>query len=227
MSTSDPAQLHVIVGIKGKVWSPIHVSSRFVRLKGVEGEDIKDAIHIKGEREQPLLVRILQNSIPDKIDLELSKGQDNNYQLVIKNKIKKEASYLGKIKLGTNYLDKPDMLLHVVGHVRSKISVKPRVLIFNSLSEEQMHSLKGVKNYTRSLFVFLEKGEDLSIEKVEVQRSLFKVCIHEREKGKRFELLIEPILEKLKKGLNTDYLKIFIQTEKRRVVLVPIQMNVT
>lgn len=100
-------------------------------------------------------------------------------------------------------------------------------MIFNPLSERQIHKLEKVKKPTRSLFVFLEKGNKLTIERVDVQENLFKVDINEIEKGKRFELLIEPILEKLKKGLNTDYLKIFIQTEKPTVVLVPIRITVT
>ncbi len=227
VSTNDPAQPHVVIGIKGKVRAPIHVSPRVVRLEGVEGDDIRQIIYIRGEREEPLVVKISLNSIPDKIDLELKKEQNNKYELRLKNKVEKETSYLGKIKLKTNYLDKPEILLHVVGHVRSTISVKPRVLIFNPLSEKHIHRLEKVKRPARSLFVFLEKGNNLTIERVDLQESLFKVDINEIEKGKRFELLIEPILEKLKKGLNTDYLKIFIQTEKPRVVLVPIRITVT
>ena len=227
VSTNDPTQPHVVIGMKGKVRAPIHVNPRVVRLQGVEGDDIKQIIHIHGEREEPLVVKISLNSIPDKIDLELKKEEINTYELRVKNKVEKETSYLGKIKLRTNYLDKPEILLHVVGHVRSNISVKPRVLIFHPLSEQQIHRLGKVKSPTRSLFVFVEKNNNLTIERVNLQESLFKVDINEIEKGKRFELLIEPILEKLKKGLNTDYLKIFIQTEKPRVLLVPIRITVT
>jgi hypothetical protein len=227
VSTNDPAQPHVVIGIKGKVRAPIYVKPRVVRLEGVEGDDIGQIISIHGEREEPLVVTISVNSIPDKIDLELKKEENNTYELRVKNKVEKETSYLGKIKLRTNYLDKPEILLHVVGHVRSNISLKPRVLIFNPLSEKQIHKLEKVKKPTRSLFVFLEKGNKLIIERVDVQENLFKVDINEIEQGKRFELLIEPILEKLKKGLNTDYLKIFIRTEKPRVVLVPIRIKVT
>jgi hypothetical protein len=227
VSTNDPAQPHVVIGMKGKVRAPIYVKPRVVRLEGVEGDDIGQIISIHGEREEPLVVTISVNSIPDKIDLELKKEENNTYELRVKNKVEKETSYLGKIKLRTNYLDKPEILLHVVGHVRSTIAVKPRVLIFNPLSEKQIHKFEKVKKPTRSLFVFLEKGNKLIIERVDVQENLFKVDINEIEQGKRFELLIEPILEKLKKGLNTDYLKIFIRTEKPRVVFVPIRIKVT
>jgi hypothetical protein len=228
VSTNDPAQPHVVIGMKGKVRAPIYVKPRVVRLEGVEGDDIGQIISIHGEREEPLVVTISVNSIPDKIDLELKKEENNTYELRVKNKVEKETSYLGKIKLRTNYLDKPEILLHVVGHVRSTIAVKPRVLIFNPLSEKQiLHRFEKVKRPSRSLFVFLEKGNKLIIESVDVQENLFKVDINEIEQGKRFELLIEPILEKLKKGLNTDYLKIFIRTEKPRVVFVPIRIKVT
>jgi hypothetical protein len=213
--------------MKGKVWSPIHVNPRVVRLRGVEGDNIEQVVHIKGEKKEPLSIEILSNSIPDKLDLELKKaGKDNSYELKVKNRVKKEKNYLGKIKLKTNYLEKPEILIQVVGYIRSKISVRPRVLIFKPLPEKQINSHEERKKLSRPVVVFLNKGNNLKIEKVTMQSSLFKVNIREIQEGKRVELLIEPIFEKLKKGLNIDYLKIFIQIEKPKVVVVPIRIKV-
>jgi len=213
--------------MKGRVWSPIHINPRVVRLRGVEGDNIEQVVHIKGEKKEPLSIEILSNSIPDKLDLELNKaGKDNSYDLKVKNRVEKEKNYLGKIKLKTNYLEKPEILIQVVGYIRSKISVSPRVLIFKPLPEKQINNLEERKKLSRPVVVFSNKGNNLKIEKVSMQSSLFKVDIREIQEGKRFELLVEPIFEKLKKGLNIDYLKIFIQTEKPKTLVVPIRIKV-
>jgi len=213
--------------MKGKVWVPIHINPRVVRLRGVEGDDIAQVVHIKGEKKEPLNVEILSNTIPDKLDLELNKaGKDNSYDLKVTNRVKKEKNYIGKIKLKTNYLEKPEILIQVVGYINSNVLVRPRVLIFKPLPEKQINSLKKSKKPSRSVLVFLNKGNNLTIEKIAMQSSLFTVDIKEIQKGRRVALLIEPIFEKLKKGLNTDYLRIFIQTEKPKVVVVPIRIKV-
>ena len=213
--------------MKGKVWVPIHINPRVVRLRGVEGDDIAQVVHIKGEKKEPLNVEILSNTIPDKLDLELNKaGKDNIYDLKVKNRVKKEKNYFGKIKLKTNYLEKPEIVIQVVGYISSKVSVRPRVLIFKPLPEMQINNPEKSKKPSRSVMVFLNKGNNLKIEKINMQSSLFTVDIKEIQKGRRVALIIEPIFEKLKKGLNIDYLKIFIQTEKPKVVVVPIRIKV-
>jgi len=71
----------------------------------------------------------------------------------------------------------------------------------------------------------LNKGNDLKIEMVELEKSLFRASIKQTRPGRTAQILVEPVLEKLKKGANQDRLKIYTNHKGRKVLEVPIRFD--
>jgi hypothetical protein len=85
---------------------------------------------------------------------------------------------------------------------------------------------KNGRSMTRSITVLLNKGNDLKIEKVESDKSLFKVVTKEVKPGRMVQLSVEPILGKLKTGPNADQLKIHTNQKQAQLLLVPISFEI-
>ena len=78
----------------------------------------------------------------------------------------------------------------------------------------------------RSVTVVLNKGNNLKIEKVELEKLLFKVATKEVKPGRMVQLSVDPILEKLKKGPNADRLKIHTNQKHTELLVVPISVEI-
>ncbi|NVM57847.1 MAG: hypothetical protein HWN51_06995, partial [Desulfobacterales bacterium] len=167
-------------------------------------------------------------SIPDKVAVELHEiEKGRSYQLKVKNKVKKETRYGGQVKLTTNYPEKPETVIRISGYIRPPLEVRPKILSFGRMSAEQLRRLKTKGRFIRRpVMVLLNKGNDLKIKKVELEKSLFKVVTKEMQGGRAVRLLVEPILEKLKKGTNVDRLKIHTNQKDREVLEVPLRIEV-
>ncbi len=87
--SNAPKHPQVTIVLKGKVWVPIHVNPRYVRLRGTEDEEIEGVVRLRGEKKEPLIAKIASISIPDKVEVKLEETQKGRtYQLKIKNKVK-------------------------------------------------------------------------------------------------------------------------------------------
>ena len=74
--------------------------------------------------------------------------------------------------------------------------------------------------------VYLPEGNNLKIKKVELEKSFFTVTKLELEPGKRYQLFIKPILEKLSKGQNSDLLRIHTNQEHNEVLEIPVHFDI-
>ncbi len=117
----------------------------------------------------------------------------------------------------------------VTRNVIPTVLVMPKALGFGSISESQLQLQllrKNSRDTTRRVSVSLPLGDGLKIEKVELEKSLFKVVTREIRPGVIVQLLVEPILEKLQKGLNEDRLKIHTNQKGYEVLEVPISLEI-
>lgn len=226
--TNDPRRPLVTIGLKGRVWVPIYINPRYVHLRGTVGEEIEKVVDLEGKKKEPLIVKVASVSIPDKVAVELHEiEKGRSYQLKVKNKVKKETRYGGQVKLTTNYPEKPETVIRISGYIRPPLEVRPKILSFGRMSAEQLRRLKTKRRFIRRpVMVLLNKGNDLKIKKVELEKSLFKVVTKEMQGGRAVRLLVEPILEKLKKGTNADRLKIHTNQKDREVLEVPLRIEV-
>jgi len=222
--SNDPEHPQVIIGLKGKVWVPIYVNPRHVRLRGIMDEKIEKVIHLRGEKKEPLIVKLASVSIPNKVEVKLQETQKGRtYQLKVRNKVKGKATYRGQVKLTTNYPEKPEVVVKITGNIRGRLEVSPSILSFGRMSQERLEQLKNDSRViTRSITVRLNKGNDLKIRKVELEKSLFRVSTREIQRGQVVQVVVEPVLEKLRKGANKDRLKIYTNQKGREVLEVPI-----
>lgn len=79
----------------------------------------------------------------------------------------------------------------------------------------------------RPVTVILNKGADLKINDVDVEKSLFKVVdLREMQPGRMYQIQIEAVLEKLTKGKNTDKLKIQTNQKDTGILEVPVRFEI-
>ena len=225
--TNDPKNRQVTISLKGSIWVPIKITPRYVNLKGLENEKIEQILSLRGEKKEPLIAKLGSVSIPDKVEVELEETEKGRaYQLRVKNKVKGEARYEGNLKLTTSYPEKPEIVIRIAGQIRGRLEVRPKILSFGRMSQERLRQLKkDSRAMTRSITVILNKGNDLKIERVELEKSLFRVSTREVQPGRMTQMLVEPVLEKVKKGANQDRLKIFTNQKDREVLEVPIRFD--
>jgi len=226
--TNDPKNARITIGMKGIVFAPIHMTQRYVHLKGALGEEIEKVVTLRGEKKEPLIVKLSSVSIPDKIEVELNameKGR--SYELKVKNKVKKETTYGGLVKLTTNYPETPQVWIPVSGYIGPFVQVRPKVLSFGRMSKSRLQQLKRNGRVMRRLVrVLLNNGNDIKIGKVESEKSLFKVVTKKVTPGRMVQLWVEPVLEKLKEGPNADRLKIYTNQKQAEPLVVPISFEI-
>jgi hypothetical protein len=94
--------------------------------------------------------------------------------------------------------------------------------------EEHLQQLKtSAASVGRSVDVIFNKGVDLKIDDVDVENSLFRVVnISEKTPGRIYRIQIQPLWEKLKKGINTDKLKIRTNQKDTELLEVPIVFEI-
>jgi hypothetical protein len=225
--SNDPKHPQVTIGLQGEIWVPIHVAPRYVRLRGMQDEVVETVVRVEAKKKEPLIAKLESVSIPDRVEVrlqEIEKGR--SYQLKVKNKVKGEASYRGNLKLTTNYPEKSEIVIQISGDIRGRLEVRPKILSFGRMSQQRLEQLKKSSSaMTRSVTVILNKGNDLKIEKVELEKSLFRASTKQTRPGRTAQILVEPVLEKLKKGANQDRLKIYTNQKDRKVLEVPIRFD--
>jgi hypothetical protein len=225
--SNDPKRPQVTIGMKGKVWVPIEVKPRYVRLRGIVGEDVETVVHLRADKKEPLALALASVSIPEKVEVALEETEKGRtYQLKVKNKVKGEARYAGTLKLTTNYPEKPELIIQIAGDMRGRVELRPKTLNFRRFSLERLKQLKDRPGgMTRSVSVILNTGSDLKIEKTELDKSLFKASTKAVKSGRVAQIMVEPVLENLKKGANQDRLRIYTNQKGYEVLEVPIRLD--
>jgi len=115
-----------------------------------------------------------------------------------------------------------------MGDIMSVLYVRPKVVNFGRMSENSLKQIKNSGDFfvTRPVMVYLTKGNNLKIKKVELEKSFFTVTKQELEPGKRYQLLLKPILEKLTKGQNNDLLRIHTNQEHNEMLEIPVRCHI-
>jgi hypothetical protein len=229
VTSNDPKRSQITIGIKGKIWVPISMTPRYGKLKGVLGDTIETLVTLRAEKEAPLEIALASVTISEKIAVELvevEKGR--SYQVKIKNKVDEQTNYNGQVKLSTNYPETPELSIRVTGNIRPVLEVRPKVVDLGKVSQERIHEFnKAVTPFRRSVTIILNKGNNLQIEKLESEKSLFTAAVKTLRAGMMVQILIEPNFKKLKKGKNEDRLRVYTNQKGREVLEIPLQFEIT
>lgn len=227
--SNDPRQPEFIIGLKGTIWAPVLITPRHAKLYGILGDSVETAVDLRGQKEEPLIVELASVSIPDEVEValrEVEKGR--SYELHIRNKVQEDTSYKGEIKLTTNYPERPEIQIRIHGDICPPVEVRPKTLNFGGLSADRIQMLREKEMaIRRPVLVVLNKGHGLDVSKAEFEKSLFKVIsVKPLQVGRQVELQIEAILDKLKRGLNVDRLRIYTNQPDGEILEVPIHFRV-
>lgn len=215
----------LMISLSADVWVAIQITPAYVPLTGTFDTSIEKVVEIKANKEEPLTLKIVSNSIEDKAAVELKAVQkDKQYELIFKNKVQTAQVYNGEIKLTTNYKEKPEIVIPVRGNIMAYVKVRPDSLNFGRFSESRVQELSKAKNSSaqRPVMVVANIGEDLEVKKVEVEKSTFKIESKVVTPGRMVQILVEPIFLKMKPGKNEDMLKIYTNKKGCEIMEVPL-----
>lgn len=226
--TNDPKTPEFTIGMRGKVWAPIQLDPRHASFTGIVGEKIQKVLRVRAAQEEPLIVKLASVSIPEKVEVELKEIEEGRtWELRVDNKVNEQTRYAGIIKLTTNYPEKPELVIRIIGNVRPLVEIMPKALNFGRLSEEQLTELnKSGELIERPVKVVLNKGDNLKVKKLELEKSLFRVVSREMKPGRAVQLQVQALLGKLKKGSNEDLLRIYTNQRYGEILEVPIRFEV-
>lgn len=203
--------------MKADVWTPVLVNPMVANLRGAIGEEVEKTIEIRAQKEEPLKLEVLPDSIPDEVSVALKTVEKGRlYQLKFTNKSMNRGKYNGVVKLKTNYPESPELIVRVSGFIRPVLEFRPEKVDFGKMTQDRVKEfVSNGRPPRRSVVVVLNKGNDLKIEKMVFEHSKFKSTTREVRPGTMIQLVIEPILDKLKKGVIEDRLKVYTnkQTE--------------
>ena len=117
--SNDPVNPVIKLSLSAFVKTSISHDFWGVMLSGIVGQEIKKVVNFNANLDKPLIMEIQTSSLPGKFLCELKcieKGK--KYQLIIKNISKKENKYNGFITLKTNYTQKPEITIRVLGFIQ-------------------------------------------------------------------------------------------------------------
>lgn len=228
VTTNDPENSQVTISMKGKIWVPIQVSPGYANLVGIVGDAVETVVSLQAQKKDPLKLAVKSVSVPEKITVELVQVEkDQSYQVKIKNKIDEQTVYSGQVQLSTNYPEKPEILIRVNGNIRSVLEVRPNAINLGKMSQERIGQLtKGAGSFKRPATIILNRGNDLEIRKLELEKSLFTATIKNLHPGRIFHIVVEPDFEKLVKGKNEDRLRIYTNQRGNEIVEIPLTLEI-
>ena len=116
VKTNDPDKPQFVLRIKGMVKAHIFISSRYIFLRGSEGQSVTRAAEIRAESDKPLELTPADFNLEGKLEYtieEVEKGR--RYKLQFKSIPGPGQSYSGTLKLKTNYPEKPEITFIIRG----------------------------------------------------------------------------------------------------------------
>jgi hypothetical protein len=117
--TNDPKNPVSTLTIKAFVKVPIFVSTRYVRLEGLAGDKVTGTVDIKAQKERPLALEPAGFNLDAKATYrieEITPGKE--YKVHFTNISDSAGTYLGFLRLKTNYPEKPEISIRVRGRFR-------------------------------------------------------------------------------------------------------------
>lgn len=225
--SNDPKHPQIKLAVKAQVKVPISFEPRGVMLDGFVGDEIKRVVTIRAHEEQPLTLELAQLSLPEKVAYELKSVEERKvYQLILRNISKKGDRYSGFITLKTSYPEKPEITIRFLGYIRGNLDFGPETINFGRIDTAGLKRQGPRKApYQRSVMVTLHKGDNLKIEKIEINEGVFEAEVREIQAGKNYRIDVRLHPEKLPKGKVNAKMKVYTNLKDDPVKVVPIRVQ--
>lgn len=122
VKTNDPNQKQIVLRVKGTVQSAVHVSTRYIQLRGKPDDPVTRVVQVKAELKRPLQLIPDQFTLKGKVSYhieEIEKGKQ--FAIRFTTIPGPTVHYRGILRLKTNYPEKPVITFLIVGRFRSPI----------------------------------------------------------------------------------------------------------
>lgn len=118
--TNDPKNPITTLVLEGVVKVPIFVSSQYVRLEGAPGAKVTRSIEIQAEKKKPLSLEVVAFNLDKEATYhieEITPGKA--FKVSFTNVWGISGTYLGFLRLKTNYPEKPEITIRIRGQFRN------------------------------------------------------------------------------------------------------------
>ncbi len=134
--SNDPQTPEFTVKVEGTVQPLIEVKpSANVIFRGMSDQLSEMVVELSGVN--PFHISDIQSDSGENFSYKLDTIEEGKtYKLIVNNKCKR-GNYAGFIKLVTDQVRKPDVLIRVNGFIEGEVSVKPQTILIGKLSASQ------------------------------------------------------------------------------------------
>ncbi|RLB40236.1 MAG: hypothetical protein DRH12_10350 [Deltaproteobacteria bacterium] len=117
--TNDPMARMVLLRISAVIKVPIYLSSRYVYFYGREGQKQTRVVDILAKKDKPLELTPIKFTLnDDKVTYDLTEVEKGKrFRIKFTTNNPRAGSYYGYLKLKTNYLDKPEIVISIRGRI--------------------------------------------------------------------------------------------------------------
>ena len=113
---NDPASASEILTVTASIRPILDVNPRSVYLKGNEDETQSAEVIITGTEERPLMLEVIYFDLIKIVEYSIETVEENKiYKLSFHNLPGADKKFKGKLKLKTNYPEKPEILINIRG----------------------------------------------------------------------------------------------------------------
>jgi hypothetical protein len=226
--SNDPKHPQIRLTLLAHVKVPISIRPRGVLLEGFMNDEIQRIVTIRAHGDHPLRLEAGRISLEGKVAYEIETVEEGRvFQVILRNTHKQKDRYRGFLTLKTNYPQKPEITIPFLGYIRGNLQLRPEGINFGLI--ESAHLRNGIHqgfSPRRSVMVTLFQGNDLKIEKVEINQRLFEVVVKETQPGKSYRIDVSLRPEGLPKGRINERMRIYTNLKDDPVAVIPIQVQI-
>ena len=187
-------------------------------MVGFEGDKLSHEVTIEAMVEEPLEITEVSSDVDEKIKYELKTVEkDKKYTLEVKNSSTDEGFVRGNINLKTSSQKKPLILLPLYIKLQKELVVKPETLSFGTIDTGGEAALE--KRLTKKVMVKKNRGEDLTIKKIEPSADWIMTETVTNREGKQYRVVITLDKDKLPKGPFEEKVEIKTNSQKEPLVV--------
>jgi hypothetical protein len=225
--SSDPDQPQVTLVLSGRVIPSVAIDPPAVLLEGMLSEDIRQTVTIRSSESQALTLRPVQGTDSGKVAYEILTVEEGcAYQLVIRNTSKQPGKYAGFITLETNYPHKPELKIGYMGAIKTKIDYHPQKLTFTPYRKtDPKTGVPEIYFPSRTIYLFLTDGMNLTIEKLEFNRKYFEIDTTETVPKTQYQLTVTVLPDAVPTGLLKEDLKVYTNIDTEPVLSIPLDVH--
>ena len=189
-----------------------------INMVGFEGDKLSHQVTIEAVEEDPLEITNVSSNVDEKIKYELKAVEKGKkYTLEVKNKSTEEGFIRGNISLQTSSSNKPVINLPLYVKLQKELVVKPNTLAFGKINLAGEGDLQ--RRLTKKVMVKKNRGEDLSIKKIEPSADWIMTEQVTKQEGKQYRIIITLDKDKMPKGPFDEKVEIKTNGQKEPLVV--------